>query len=225
MKRTPALLVFFLLVASSIATGVKSFQTTRQAIEADLTRALQLTALESPDDWLSTDTIHQFRNHLQLADLRRDAFLSLSACEQRDNRSRRLGILSSDSLIVMPSVVARGYVVCSALSVWKHSDQRLSGILAVLGLLALAYSLRKVEQKLTPTLQLTPMQHQFMDLLQNAPGKELSKQELCDALWPGKPDASETLYTLVRRLRPTIEAHTPFRISNIRGRSYRLEEK
>jgi len=246
MKRTPALFVFFFLVTASVATGVRSFHVTRQAIEADLTQALQQTAQSCPSDWLSSDTIRQYRSHLHLADLCDEAYLSLSACEERGSHEEHLGTLSSDSLVVMPSVVARGYVVCSAFSVWKRSDQRLSLLFALLSLFALAFSLHRShpQRRLIGTslfyvdtgadavsgypfssLPLTPMQQQFIGLLQQSPGNELPTQAICDALWPGKPDARETLYTLVRRLRPTIESQTPFCVQNIRGRAYRLAGK
>ncbi len=219
MKRTPALIVFLVLALSSIVTGVKSFHTTRTAIAQDLTQALRQTALGNPDDWLSTDTIHQFRNHIHLAELRSHAYLSLSACEQQSPKGRQFGSLASDSLLVMPGVMAQGYVLCSAFSVLKRSDQRLSFLLALLAMFFLAHAMRRVEHRMVPAQPLTPMQARFMQLLQEAPNHELSKQEICNALWPGKPDASETLYTLVRRLR----ANTSVHIRNIRGRAYRLD--
>ena len=51
---------------------------------------------------------------------------------------------------------------------------------------------------------------------------QLSKQEICDALWPKKPDASETLYTLIRRIKPVIELNSNLMIESERGKSYRL---
>jgi DNA-binding response OmpR family regulator len=50
----------------------------------------------------------------------------------------------------------------------------------------------------------------------------LTKTEICDALWPKKPDASETLYTLIRRVKPIIEAHSNLRIEVDRGKAYEL---
>ena len=59
----------------------------------------------------------------------------------------------------------------------------------------------------------------------NAEGHTLSKQEICSRLWPGKPDASATLYTLVKRIKPVIEANSQLRIESDRGRSYSLRIK
>ena len=71
-------------------------------------------------------------------------------------------------------------------------------------------------------VKLTPMQQQLMEMLWQSPSHQLSKAEICDALWPKKPDASETLYTLIRRLKPIIEEHSDLKIESDRGKSYGL---
>lgn len=40
-----------------------------------------------------------------------------------------------------------------------------------------------------------------------------------------KPDASDTLYTLVRRIKPIIEQHGNLHIESDRGRAYVLKDK
>ena len=64
--------------------------------------------------------------------------------------------------------------------------------------------------------------NQLMQLFFNNTHHQLSKQEICDALWPKKPDASETLYTLIRRIKPVIEQNSNLMIESERGKSYRL---
>ena len=71
-------------------------------------------------------------------------------------------------------------------------------------------------------VKLTPMQQQLMEMLWLSPTRQLSKAEICDALWPKKPDASETLYTLIRRLKPIIEEHSNLKIESDRGKAYGL---
>jgi DNA-binding response OmpR family regulator len=66
------------------------------------------------------------------------------------------------------------------------------------------------------------MQHQLMEMFFQSPSHSLTKSEICDALWPKKPDASETLYTLIRRLKPIIEEHSDLKIESDRGKSYGL---
>ena len=71
-------------------------------------------------------------------------------------------------------------------------------------------------------VKLTPMQQQLMEMLWLSPTRQLSKTEICNALWPKKEDASETLYTLIRRLKPIIEEHSDLKIESDRGKSYGL---
>ena len=56
-------------------------------------------------------------------------------------------------------------------------------------------------------------------------GIVVGKQEICDQLWPKKPDASDTLYTLIRRIKPIIEVHSSLKIESDRGKSYSLRIK
>lgn len=72
-------------------------------------------------------------------------------------------------------------------------------------------------------MKLTPMQHQLMMMFFQSPSHSLSKAEICEALWPKKPDATDTLYTLIRRLKPIIEQHSDLKIESDRSKSYRLE--
>ena len=74
-------------------------------------------------------------------------------------------------------------------------------------------------------VQLTPMQHQLMEMFFQSPSHSLTKTEICDALWPKKPDASETLYTLIRRLKPVIEQHSDLKIESDRSKAYSLKTK
>jgi DNA-binding response OmpR family regulator len=71
-------------------------------------------------------------------------------------------------------------------------------------------------------IKLTPMQQQLLEMFFRSDAHQLTKTEICDALWPKKPDASETLYTLIRRLRPIIEEHSDLKIESDRGKSYGL---
>ena len=74
-------------------------------------------------------------------------------------------------------------------------------------------------------VQLTPMQQQLMEMFYQSPAYTLTKAEICAALWPGKPDASDTLYTLIKRLKPVVEQHSNLKIESDRGKSYRLTIK
>ena len=74
-------------------------------------------------------------------------------------------------------------------------------------------------------VRLTPMQQQLMEMFFRSPSHSLSKQDICDTLWPKKPDASDTLYTLIRRIKPILERHSHIKIESDRGRAYVLTDR
>jgi DNA-binding response OmpR family regulator len=131
---------------------------------------------------------------------------------------------------------------CPALTIWQLSDQRPSMALASMAFVwAMGCGLhrRKSTAKDSPCggltlkdgrffnshhteVKFTPMQQQLMELFFSAPDHQLSKQAICTALWPKKDDASETLYTLIRRLKTVLEAEADLTITSDRARSYQL---
>lgn len=72
-------------------------------------------------------------------------------------------------------------------------------------------------------LHLTPMQYALMEMFYLTEDHRLTKPHICRSLWPGKDNADETLYTLIRRLKPIVETHSNLRIASDRGRAYILE--
>ena len=69
------------------------------------------------------------------------------------------------------------------------------------------------------------MQHALREMLITAAPHTLSKKEICERLWPKKPYANDTLYTLVRRTKPIIETNSQLLITLDRGKSYTLAIK
>ena len=84
----------------------------------------------------------------------------------------------------------------------------------------LEHCFRDVQGKEIP---FTPMQHQLMELFMASGDMKLSKITICESLWPKKPDASETLYTLIRRLKPVVSEHCGLTITAEKGGGYRLK--
>lgn len=149
------------------------------------------------------------------------------------------------------SIAFRGNASCSFATVLGCSDQKMPAAFALMalawGTLSLFYMRRqrgleaansdlrslgnmsydraaKVFYGADNTrIRFTPMQFTLMEMFFNAEGNALSKAEICDALWPGKDDASETLYTLIRRLKIVVEQNTNLSIEVERGRAYRLK--
>lgn len=161
--------------------------------------------------------------------------------------------ICSDTLIVKDkhageTLALKGYARLSVASILGMSDQRIpaacmisaflwamlswlylrkkqEGSEAVTGFGGLVYS--EVDQRFytaahTP-IRFTPMQQQLMLLFWNASSHSLTKEDICAALWPKKEDANDTLYTLIRRLKPIVEEHTNLKIVADRGRNYSLE--
>ena len=72
-------------------------------------------------------------------------------------------------------------------------------------------------------LHLTPMQYALMQMFYLSDAHRLTKPHICRALWPGKENADETLYALIRCLKPIVESHSNLHITTDRGRAYVLE--
>ena len=70
----------------------------------------------------------------------------------------------------------------------------------------------------------TPMQLSFMKMLMEKENKKVAVEEICDKLWPGKDNARESLYTLVRRLKPIVESNSNVKIVSDKG-GYALTTK
>ena len=161
--------------------------------------------------------------------------------------------ICSDTLIVKDkhageTLALKGYARLSVASILGMSDQRIPAACMISAFLWAMLSwlyLRKkqegseavtafggpvyseVDQRFytaahTP-IRFTPMQQQLMLLFWNAPSHSLTKEDICAALWPKKEDANDTLYTLIRRLKPIVEEHTNLKIVADRGRNYSLE--
>ena len=227
MKQQYAVIVLFALFLASVLTSIDRYRTARRMVNEDMDRALAITMKEQQSEVISLDTVRTFNSHLQIAELRGKATLAVDA------RSRKF----------------KAYAQCSEATIFSMSDQRPAALLWTLTLLWAMFTLYRRTRTLLSVpvvgvksygglffsesehrfytssgngVQLTPMQHQLMEMFYHAPAYTLTKAEICTALWPGKPDASETLYTLIKRLKPVVEQHSDLKIESDRGKSYRL---
>jgi len=230
MKQKYAVIVLFALIVASSLTSLDSYRSTSRRVSEDMDRALAITMQEQQSDVISQDTIRTFNSHLQIAALRGKATLAV------DTRSTQF----------------KAYAHCSEATIFSLSDQRPAALLWVLtGCWAMFvwYLREKVivntSNSSLPSfggltysetegrfyaadgshVQLTPMQHQLMEMFFHSPSHSLAKTEICEALWPKKPDANDTLYTLIRRLKPVIEQHSNLKIESDRSKAYRLTIK
>ena len=228
MKQKYFVLVLFGLIVASGATSFRSYRAAERLVEDDMSQALTLALAEQKSDVISADTIREFNSYLQLEALRGQAMLAVNT-QQKDFKCT---------------------AKCSAATIFAMSDQRPASILWTMTLLWAAFCFYRRRQHLVllsgvtqygglsytesegrfmdakgHPVKLTPMQNQLMEMFFQSPTHSLTKTEICDALWPKKPDASETLYTLIRRLKPVIEQHSDLVIESDRSKAYRLISK
>lgn len=216
-QRLPIVVLFALIVASSLFS-LNSYRTTELMVTEDMNQALAKALEEQQSEVISADTIRVFNNYLQTEDLKGKAVLALDTekgFQPRPQVSTATILALSDQ---RPSMVLWSMVVLWGMyCLYQHRRRVTMGMFGGLTLQEGSF----VDAK-GCVVRLTPMQQQLMEMLWQSPSHKLSKTEICDALWPKKEDASETLYTLVRRLKPIIEEHSNLKIEVDRGRAYGL---
>jgi hypothetical protein len=216
-QRLPIVVLFALIVASSLFS-LNSYRTTELMVTEDMNQALAKALEEQQSEVISADTIRVFNNYLQTEDLKGKAVLALDTekgFQPRPQVSTATILALSDQ---RPSMVLWSMVVLWGMyCLYQHRRRVTMGMFGGLALQEGSF----VDAK-GCVVRLTPMQQQLMEMLWQSPSHKLSKTEICDALWPKKEDASETLYTLVRRLKPIIEEHSNLKLEVDRGRAYGL---
>jgi len=241
MKQQYAVIVLFALIVASSLTSLDSYRSTSQRVSEDMDRALAITMLEQQSDVISKDTIRTFNSHLQIAELRGKATL---AVDTRSKQFKAYAHCSEATIFSLsdqrPAALLWVLTGCWAMLVWyrgvkNHGDRLLDSgqnheplpVILGNGFGGLSYS--EAEGRFYAAdgslMRLTPMQHQLMEMFFHSPSHSLSKAEICETLWPKKPDASDTLYTLIRRLKPVIEQHSNLKIESDRSKAYRLTIK
>ena len=218
MKQQYAVVVPFALIIASSMVSLTSYKATEKLVTEDMNQALAKTLDEQQSDVISADTIQVFNKHLQMEALRGRAVLAVDT--EREFRPRPqvstatiLSLSDQRPAMVLWSIALLWGLFC----MYQHRRKMTLGLYGGLAL----QNGRFVNAK-GCEVKFTPMQQQLMEMLWLSPSHQLSKAEICDALWPKKEDASETLYTLIRRLKPIIEEHSNLKIESDRGKSYGL---
>lgn len=236
MRKLP-LVVFLSLVVSALLASLGSCHLQARSIDNDVRLALSQTLQERPTYVVDADTIRVYRSYITVAEVRDTASISVKTVRRA---GQDVAVLEANA----------GYSFLTLLSL---SDQRPATVLMAVAVLWLVGCLWN-RKTLSPTdrplqeggcygglfyapkegrfstangeeVRLTPMQRQLMELFFRSPSHTLTKQAICDALWPKKPDANDTLYTLIRRLKPVIEGQSQLKIESDRGYAYRLTDK
>ncbi len=217
----------------ALCSSISSYKSTVNGITRDVNNALKLTLAEMPTDVINADTIRCYRSHLTIAELKNTACIAMTSVKRAGRQETQM--------------VAQAN--CDVLTILMLSDQRASGALLFAGILWMVCSLwymrrfkpemfaealsyggivfandKFITAKGEP-IHFTPMQYSLMEMFMMTESHSLSKQEICDRLWPKKPDASDTLYTLIKRVKPILEANSNLKIESDRGKSYILKIK
>ena len=234
MKKLP-ILIFILLCLSAMATSCGSYRKAERNIENDLKQALAKTINEKGMETMRQDSIRAYRSIARTE----GEMMTIAVGDEtlrRHLRNQQLGEMAFITYTVGRErgrwkVTFNTEAKCSAAMIWSLSDQRLSAWLSVMALLSLALSFRGRRQLRPITMDsfsathLTPMQRQLMEMFVASGSHRLSKHEICDALWPKKDDASETLYALISRLKRELDKTSSFDIISDRGRAYILKRR
>ena len=218
MKRHLSSLIVVLLFLAAIFSGERSYKNARRVIVSDMNQALSAALASSPEDVITPDTVALMRDNLTLPVLKDSTYIAY--CFPGDKPQG----LCSD-IMHLEDATVRGYADVSMASVFGLADKRLPAafsLMAVFWLIGSALLTRK--KQMTPALQLTPMQRQLPDMFEAAPGGELSKEEICRTLWPGKPMTGDAMYSLIRHLKSSLEG-SGYEIETRRGFGYRLKKR
>ena len=234
MKKLP-ILIFILLCLTAMSTSCGSYRKVERNIENDLKQALAKTINEKGMETMRQDSIRAYRSIARTE----GEMMTIAVGDETLRRHLRNPQLGEMAFITYTVRCERGgwkvtfdtEAKCSAAMIWSLSDQRLSAWLSVMALLSLALSFRGRRQLRPITMDsfsathLTPMQRQLMEMFVASGSHRLSKHEICDALWPKKDDASETLYALISRLKRELDKTSSFDIISDRGRAYILKRR
>lgn len=227
MKSYHAIIVFALLLGCTAFFGMDRYRQAEDAVLEELNRALTETLQEHRYTTVTPDTIRDFRRHIVTPELRQTAYLSL--CPVRQGYQMQAHAGCSFTMLFGMSDQRGTWLLLTVTLLWgigslfwlKRHRQPLS--MVFLGNLSYDQQDHLFYTKRHEAVPLTPMQRDLMRLFFDAPAHTLDKATICDQLWPKKPDASETLYTLVRRLKTVLHDHTNLDIDNNRGQSYSLK--
>lgn len=250
MKPIVAIVVFFSFLLPSLFLGYTNFVTAKERIIADVNQALVKTVLLNKPERITADTLRVFKSNLRISSLKATSYLAL--CTEEPSKlsfcsdtvsfktgNERLYIraypncsnatIFSLSEQALPATLLAMSMLWAMFS-WVYLRRGKAGTLPsapakqVLALGNLSFSVGdgRFYGERDEEIYFTPMQLSLMRMLMTSEDKRVSVDELCASLWPKKENARETLYTLVRRLKPILERHSNLRLVAEKGGYYAL---
>lgn len=251
MKPIAAIIVFFSLMLPSLVLGFGNYATTKENIIADVNQALAQTILDKSSDRITVDTLRVFRSKLKIDELRATSYLSI--CTEApsnvtfcsDTMSYKVGDerlyiraypncskaaifgMSEQKLPSILFIISILWGLSSIMFFRMKPSENVNNIIESetisVGSLHFSKSSNRFWNEKRQEIYFTPMQHRLMQMFIAADGHRLSVEEICHTLWPGKEDARDTLYTLVRRIKPVLGKACNVKIEAERGHFYVLK--
>lgn len=232
MKKLP-LIIFCFIMLSALISSTYGYCDAKRQLDDDANLALAITLKERPGDVVDADTLQCYRNHLTYDELKDTACLSVRTTRRNGKTETEITADANCTFLTilkLSNQKASSTLLCMAV-LWimvsygwrrRHKHEPISQGIEYGGLI---YHDHLFSTSSGGVMRLTPMQHALLEMLITAETHTLSKNEICERLWPKKPCANDTLYTLVRRTKPIIEANSQLQITSDRGKSYTLEIK
>lgn len=250
MKPITALIVFFSLMLPSLILSYGNYTTTKVYIIEDVNQALAQTILLKKYDRITADTLKVYRSNLKIERLRETSYLSMCTAEPSkmsfcsDTMSYKCGTerlyvraypnCSKAAVFCMSEQTVPGVMFLTAI-LWglssvvsfhkKNRKELAAGCdrqTMTLGNLSFSERQSLFFDDSGDSIYFTPMQLAFMKILMTSESKRVPVDEICHQLWPGKDNARESLYTLVRRVKPVVESSSNVRIVAEKGGYYAL---
>lgn len=251
MKPITAVLVFFSLMIPSFILSYGSYATTKESIIDDVNQALAQTILCKKNNQITADTLKVFRSNLKNYQLKEISYLSMCTDEPSktsfcsDTMSYTYGEqrflvraypncskaeIFSMSKQTIPGMIFTISILWGIFSMLyfhrKYNSQpglNSNEQIIAFGNLSFSISHSLFYNERKEEIYFTPMQQSLIKMLMIDEHKKLSVNEICNRLWPGKENAKETLYTLVRRVKPIIEKNSNVRLLSDKGGYYSLK--
>lgn len=246
MKPAHAFIILAILVGSAVLASIDGLWRAGEKARRDVERALAMTMQRHRCDVIDTDTIRDYRRNLTMTALRDTAYLSMAVVPGDERRqpvvTAHTGLtltglwrLSDQRASGMLTLLAALWLACSLMVIRRQ--RRLEAMAVVAAATSIADAVADSRVRLGALcydaadgrfsvgdrqVRFTPMQRELMQMFMTAPDHCLLQQDICERLWPKKPDATATLHTLIRRLKPLVEADGGLHIECERGHSYRL---
>lgn len=250
MKPITAIIVFFSLMLPALSVGYNNYAEAKEAIIKDVNQALVKTVLHKMPKEITADTLRVFKSNLQISQLKETSYLSLCTDEpskitlcsdtvsfKTDNERlyiRAYPNCSKATIFDISEQTIPGALLTISI-LWgmfsllylRRKENTMSPVaatshVATFGNLSFSTSSSQFYNAPNEEIHFTPLQLSFMKMLMTSENKKASVDEICLQLWHNKDNAKESLYTLVRRLKPVVESNSNVKIVANKSGHYAL---